>query len=99
MGNRKVIIKKTAAENIAAISWFIESKGMVATANKFTDDVYDFFFEIADNRIIHSTCRDPKRAIFGFKCITFKKKYTVVFIESKYELIISEFISSKLIHW
>ena len=99
MGNRKIIVKKTAADNIAAISWFIESKGMVATANKFTDDIYDFFLEIGDNRIIHSICRDPKRAILGYKCISYKKKYTVVFIESKYELIICEFISSKLIHW
>lgn len=42
MGRRKIIVKQTAADNIAAISWFIESKGMVATANKFTDNVYDF---------------------------------------------------------
>lgn len=99
MGNRKVIVKQTAADNIAAISWFIESKGMVATANKFTDDVYDFFIEIADNLASHSTCRDSNRAILGYKCISFKRKYTVVFIESEHELIICEFISSKLIHW
>lgn len=99
MGSRKIIVKQSAADNIAAISWFIESKGLIATANKFTDDVYDFFIEIADNLVTHSICRDPKRAILGFKCISFKKKYTVVFIESEHELIICEFISSKLIHW
>jgi hypothetical protein len=99
MGRRKIIVKQTAADNIAAVSWFIESKGMVATANKFADDVYDFFIEISDNMISHSACRDSNRAILGYKCISFKRKYTVVFIESEHELIICEFISSKLIHW
>ena len=39
MGRRKVIIKQIAADNIAAIAWFIESQGLIATANKFTEDV------------------------------------------------------------
>lgn len=42
MGFRKVTIKKNAAERIAAVSFFIESKGMVSTAEKFVDGVYDF---------------------------------------------------------
>ena len=41
MGYRKIIVKQTAANNIAAIAWFIESKGLLATADKFTDDIYD----------------------------------------------------------
>jgi len=99
MGRRKINVKQTAADNIAAIAWFIESKGLVTTANKFSDDVYDFFIGIADDHVSHSICRDPYRAILGYKCISFKKKYTVVFIESEHELIICEFIPSKLIHW
>lgn len=39
MGRRKVIVKQTAADNIASISWFIESKGLVTTAEKFADDI------------------------------------------------------------
>jgi|SRR5690348_10701032 hypothetical protein len=99
MGRRKVIVKQNAADNIAAIAWFIESKGLIETANKFTDDAYDFFKKIADTSKSYSLCRDPKRALLGYKCISFKKKYTVVFIESEDELLICEFISSKLIHW
>ncbi|MEO8819555.1 MAG: hypothetical protein ABI267_04190 [Ginsengibacter sp.] len=99
MGRRKIIIKQAAADNIAAISWFIESKGLIETANKFTDDAYDFFIEISDKIKSYSICRDPGRAILGYKCISFKKKYTIVFIESENELIICEFISSKLIYW
>lgn len=43
MGRRKIIVKQNAADNIAAIAWFIESKGLIDTAKKFTDDAYDFF--------------------------------------------------------
>ena len=99
MGRRKVIVKQTAADNIAAIAWYIESKGMIATADKFVDDVYDYFIKIADTRKSYTLCREPQRAFIGFKCIPYKKKYTIVFIETKEEIIICEFISSKLIHW
>ena len=47
MGRRKVIVKQTAADNIAAIAWYIESKGMIATADKFADDVYDYFIKLS----------------------------------------------------
>ena len=50
MGSRKVIVKQTAADNIAAIAWYIESKGMIATAEKFADNVYDYFIKLADTR-------------------------------------------------
>ena len=99
MGIRKVVVKPGAAENIASIAWYIESKGMLATADKFTDEVYDYFLKLADNRKSYAICREPVRAALGYKCIPYRKKYTIVFIESKYELIICEFISSKLIRW
>jgi hypothetical protein len=42
MGSRKVIIRQSAAESIAEVSWYLESEGLLATAEKFTDDAYDF---------------------------------------------------------
>ncbi len=99
MGRRKVIVKQTAADNIAAIAWYIESQGMVATADKFTDHVYDYFIKLSDTRKSYSLCREPQRALLGYKCIPYKKKYTIVFIETESEIIICEFISSKRIHW
>ena len=99
MGSRKITLKLSAAESIAAIAWFIESKGMIATADKFTDDVYDAFLKLADERKSFSICREPERAALGYKCIPYKKKYTIVLIESDKEVIICEFISSKLIYW
>ena len=99
MGSRKIVVRQSAAENIAAISWYIESKGMLATAERFADNVYDYFLKLADDRKSYATCREPARAALGYKCIPYKKKYTIVLIESDKELIICEFISSKLIHW
>ncbi|MEP6845181.1 MAG: hypothetical protein ABI861_04230 [Panacibacter sp.] len=48
MGSRKVIIKQSVADNIAAISWFIELKGMAATAEKFEDDAFYYFIKLAE---------------------------------------------------
>jgi hypothetical protein len=99
MGKRKVIIKQSVAHAISEVAWFIESKGMIATADKFVDSIYDFIEGLADDRKVHPLCRDPNRHSLGFKCRSFKKKYTVVFLETESELTICEFIPSKLIKW
>jgi len=99
VGCRKVIIKESVSESIAEIAWFIESKGLVATAELFADNAYDFFIKLSDSRRNHAICRDPERAIMGYKCIPYRKKYTVVFLETDTELIICEFIPTKNIHW
>jgi len=64
MGSRKIVIKQSAAENIAAVSWYIESKGLLATAEKFADEVYDYFMQLADNRKSYAICREPARGCF-----------------------------------
>jgi hypothetical protein len=97
MGKRRIIIKQSVAESIARIAWYIESKGMIATAENFSDSVYDFFIKIADERRRFSLCRDKERSAMGYKCINFRKKYTVVIIESDEEVTICEFIPSRLI--
>ncbi len=99
MGRRKIEVRTSAAESVAAISWYIESKGMLATAEKFADAVYNYFLKLADDRKSYAICKEPARAALGYKCIRYKKRYTIVFIESDKEIIICEFISSKLIYW
>jgi hypothetical protein len=42
MGKRRVIVKQSTAKSIAEIAWFIESKGLTLTAERFSDTVYDF---------------------------------------------------------
>ena len=99
MGSRKITVKQSAADSIAEIAWFVQSKGMVQTALKFSDEAYDFFFTLSDNIKSYLKCKEPIRAKLGYKCISYKKKFTVVFIENEFEIIICEFIPSKLIHW
>jgi plasmid stabilization system protein ParE len=99
MGFRKVVIKESAAESIAAISWYLESEGLLATAEKFTDDAYDFISKLGDSRKGYRTCREPFRDLMGYKCIPYRKKYTIVFIELDTEIIVCEFILSKRIYW
>lgn len=50
MGVRKITVKQSVAESIAAIALYIESKSMVATAEKFSDNVYDYFIKLADTK-------------------------------------------------
>lgn len=99
MGLRKVTIRESAAESIAAIAWYLESEGLLATAEKFADDAFDFIALLGDDRKRYRSCRDPQRAILGYKCIPYKKKYTIVFIELEDEIIVCEFVISKMIHW
>jgi hypothetical protein len=80
VGHREVIIKESVADSIAEIAWFIESKGLIKTAEKFTDAVYDFLITLSDSRKNHAVCREPERALVGYKCISYKKKYTIVFL-------------------
>jgi hypothetical protein len=54
VGHREIIVKQSAADSIAEIEWFIESKGLVATAEKFADNVYDFFIKLSDSRRSHA---------------------------------------------
>lgn len=98
MGSRKIVVQENAAQSIASIAWYIESKGMLATAEKFSDSVYDFIERLSDARKSYAVCREPSRAALGYKCVIYKKKYTIVLVESDDEIIVSEFISSKLIY-
>ena len=98
-GLQKVTIKQSVAESIAQIAWYIESEGFIAAAEKFNDEVYDFIEKLGDNRKGYRACREPERDLLGYKCINFRKKYTIAFIELEAEIIVCEFILSKRIYW
>ena len=99
MGRRRISIKESVANSIAQVAWYIESKGLANTAELFADEVYDFISKIADTRRLHALCRDPERELLGYKCLSYKKKYTIAFLETENELIVCEFIPSKNIKW
>jgi hypothetical protein len=99
MGSRKITIKQSAADSVAEIAWFVQSKGMVKTAEKFSDDVYDFIFTLSKSIKSYPDCKEPIRLALGNKCIPYKKKFTIVFIETDLEIIVCEFLPSKLVYW
>jgi hypothetical protein len=72
---------------------------MVKTAEKFSDDAYDFLFTLSKTIKSYPTCKEPIGATLGYKCIPYKKKFTIVFIETALEIIVCEFIPSKLVYW
>lgn len=98
MGRRQVSILESARTSIAEASWFIESKGLVATADKFSEAVYNFIERLSNPNISFKLCAEPERALHGFKCVQFRK-YTIVYEESDDEILVVEFIPSKMITW
>ncbi len=50
MGKREITVKLSAARSIAEVPWYIESRGMIKTAENFSDSVYDFIETLADQR-------------------------------------------------
>ena len=99
MGKRKVTIFDAASDAVAEVAFFIESKGMPQTAKKFVDDAFDFFEKLGDERIVHHLCSYPLWKSLNYRCITFRRKYTVAYLNLKYEIVICEFLPSKLIYW
>ncbi len=83
MGKRKIIIGVSASRSIAEISFFIESKGMLATAEKFSDDVHNFFESLADDRKSYGFCRDKKRMELGLKCVNYLKSTLLYLSKTK----------------
>lgn len=54
---------------------------------------------MADDRKTYKACREPVRASLGYKCVPNKNKYIVVFIVTKNELAVCEFVPAKMIYW
>lgn len=50
MVKRKIVIHRAVAESIDQIAWFIESKGLVNTAEKYSEGIYNFFELLSDRK-------------------------------------------------
>ena len=97
MGKRKVSILEPAAEAVADIALFIEGKGMPATAKRFVDKAFDFFEKLSDERIEHKPCNyNNEWKYLDYRCVIFKK-YVVAYLSHQNEIIICDFVASKLL--
>jgi plasmid stabilization system protein ParE len=97
MGKRKVSILEPAATAVAEIAWFIENKGLPQTAKKFVDNVFIFFDKLADERIEHKPCIYRNWKDLGYRCVPYKKKYIIAYLTQEKEIVICDFVSSKLL--
>ena len=97
MGKRKVTILETAVTSIAEIALFIERKGMPQTAKKFVDDAFQFFEKLSDEKLDHKPCSYGRWKDLAYRCITYKKKYMVAYLSQQKEIVICDFVSSKIL--
>lgn len=97
MGKRKVSILEPAATAVAEIAWFIENKGLPQTAKKFVDEAFEFFHKLSDDRVEHRPCGYKQWNNLNYRCITYKKKYVIAYLSQENEIIICDFVSSKLL--
>ena len=96
MGKRKVTILEPAVEEVARIALFIEGEGLPKTAKKFVDDAFDFFGSLSDDGITRRPCKHPPAwKALNLRCINFRKKYVVSYLDNKNEIIVCEFALQK----
>ena len=98
MGKRKVSILEPASSAVAEIAYFIESKGLPQTAKKFVDETFEFFAILSDDHLVHKPCVYEPWKNLNYRCVPYKKKYVVAYMNLKNEIVICEFVSAKLIH-
>ena len=70
---------------------------MPDTAKKFIDEVFDFFNHLSIDNTDHRLCSYKRWKDLGYQCIHYKKKYVVAFLSLTSEIIICDFVSSKLL--
>lgn len=97
MVERKVTIHETVVEFIAKIAFYVEGKGLSETAKKFVDDAFSFFEELSDYRITHRPCGYVPWRKLSYRCATFRKKYTIAYLENSSEIIICDIALSKML--
>ncbi len=97
MGKRKVVILEPAVHEVARLAFFIESEGMPEAAKKFVDLAFDFFNSLASDKVVHRPCFYEPWQILNYRCATFKKKYTVAYLNNSNQVVICDFLAQKLI--
>ncbi len=97
MGKRKITILDRTVEEIASIAYYIESKGMPKTAKLFVADVFEFIETLNDERIIHKPCKYFLWQIHDYRCVNYKKKFVIAYLDNEEEIIICDFAAQKIL--
>jgi hypothetical protein len=95
MVERKVTIHDSVVEYVAKIAFYIEGKGLNETAKKFVDEAFTFFEGLGDKRITHRPCGFLPWRKLSYRCATFRRKYTVAYLESSSAITICDIALTK----
>jgi hypothetical protein len=96
VGQRKITILEPAVHAVAQVSFFIEGQGLPKTAKKFVDEAFAFFDTLSESTVTYRPCRFAPWQALNYRCVAFKK-YTIAYLELSDEVIICEFVASKLL--
>ena len=97
MAQRKVSILSKAAEEVANVAYYIEGKGLPATAKKFVDSAFLFFDKLGKTPVTHKLCSFPPWKLLGYRCANFRKKFVVAYLDVDDEVIICDFALQKML--
>ena len=88
---RKITIQQNAVSKIAEAAWYIESNFSSVYAKKFIDDVFSSFDKLARPEVSYAQCSFKPWNDLGYKCYTFRKKYSIAYLEFSDEVVICDF--------
>jgi plasmid stabilization system protein ParE len=97
MAQRKVTILDKAVEEVANVSYFIEGKGLPATAKKFVDSAFTFFENLGKTPVTHKPCSFALWKELNYRCAPFRKKFVVAYLNLDDEIIICDFALQKML--
>jgi len=97
MGKRKITILETAAIAVAEVAFFIEGKGLPATAKKFIDEAFEYFEKLSDDIAEYRLCTNKKWKGLGYRCANYKGKYVVAFLSLEKEIIVCDFVAARIL--
>ncbi|NML22507.1 hypothetical protein HHL16_16610 [Pseudoflavitalea sp. G-6-1-2] len=92
---KEVSIHRRVIEHISAIASFIKNQGLAQTALKFINDIFDLFSGLSEKRVTHRLCSFPNWRQKNYRCATFRKKYSVAYLDLLHEIIVSDFAVTK----
>ncbi len=97
MGNRKVVIQENAVRRIAETAWHIESNFSALSAKKFIDEIFIVLNKISAPEVTYHPCTYRPWQELGYKCVSFRKKYLIAYLEFESEIIICDFSHAALL--
>jgi hypothetical protein len=97
VGKRKVTILQPVVEEIARIALFIESEGFPQTAKKFVNEAFYFFEQLSDEHLTHRPCKFIKWQLLNYRCVNFRKKYVIAYLDNTDEIVLCDFALQKLL--